>query len=161
MAALVISPSPKQEAELLFDLNDAAAEDKNDPAWNELFVTGVINHLMAHLGYQAISREEAFRRDAWVKDHSVSVGRFFSRMASSIFGVAADHDSSVYAAYSKRGDMDAEEAAKVTPAEASWLADRLNHDGDIKASEKELLTHIRSLEKDLPETLKTLVSDAA
>ncbi|MEM9495717.1 MAG: hypothetical protein AAGA09_06905 [Pseudomonadota bacterium] len=153
----------REEAELLFDINDAGADAKHDPAWTELFVTGVINHLMAHLGYQATSREEAFRRDAWKKDQSVNISGFFSRMLSGgLSGLTgSSNGKSVYAAYNEMRDENAEEAAKITPEEADWVADRIGRDGDFNAREKELITQISELAEKLPENLKSLVSKAA
>ena len=153
----------REEAELLFDINDAAHGQSNDPAWTELFVTGVVNHLMAHLGYEAISREEAFRRDAWVKDQSVNIGGFFSRMLSG--GLSAfrlpHKEKSVFAAYNEMREDDAEVAAAVTPDEADWVAARIGRDGDYNANEKALIEQISELESKLPENLKALVSRAA
>jgi len=151
------------EAEMLFDINDATENAENDPAWTELFVTGIVNHLMAHLGYEVVSREEAFRRDAWVKDQSVNVGGFFSRMLSGVFGAAKDAGASksVYAGHNERRDRNAASAAKVTPDEADWLAGRIGRDGAFDANEKALINRMRDLEKDLPENLKALVTRAA
>lgn len=153
----------REEAELLFDLNDAAENADNDPAWTSLFVTGVINHLMAHLGYQTLSREEAFRRDAWVKDHSVNVGGFFSRMVSgglSGFGMLGK-SKTAQAEQNEQRDAEVAVAAKVTPAEAEWIAARIGQDGAFDENEKALINRMRELEKDLPETLKSLVARAA
>lgn len=153
----------RREAELLFDINDATENAANNPAWTELFVQGVINHLMAHLGYKAPSREEAFRRNAWAKDHSVNVGGFFKRMVSGGFGAVKDayaHKGS-YAEHNDQRDHDAAMAAKVTESEADWLASRIGRDGAFDVNERRLLERMRELEKDLPEGLKALLSRAA
>lgn len=153
----------RAEAELLFDINDAVQTAQNNPAWTELFVQGVINHLMAHLGYTAPSREEAFRRDAWMRDHSSNVGGFFKRMVSGGFGAVKDAygQKSAYAEHNDQRDADAATAAKVTETEASWLAGRIGRDGAFDASERMLIERMRKLEKDLPEGLRALVERAA
>lgn len=153
----------RREAELLFDINDATEQAKNNPAWTELFVQGIVNHLMAHLGYKAPSREEAFRRNAWVKDHSVNVGGFFRRMAAGGIGAIRDAYSSetVHGAHNARRDADAAAAARVTRDEAEWLAARIGRAGGFDANERRLLERMRELEKDLPEGLKALVGRAA
>lgn len=153
----------RREAELLFDINDATEHAANNPAWTELFVQGVINHLMAHLGYKAPSREEAFRRNAWAKDHSVNVGGFFKRMVSGGFGAVRDAYSqkSSYAEHNDQRDRDAAMAAKVTETEADWLAARIGRDGAFDVNERRLLERMRELEKDLPEGLKALLARAA
>ena len=65
------------------------------------------------------------------------------------------------AAQNEKRDRDAAEASKVTSVEAEWLADRIRRDGDFGANEKALITRMRSLEKDLPASLKALVQHAA
>ena len=153
----------RREAELLFDINDATENARNNPAWTELFVQGVINHLMAHLGYTAPSREEAFRRNAWTRDHSVNVGGFFKRMVSGGLGAVKDAyaEKSVHAEHNDKRDQDAALAAKLTKAEADWLATRIGRDGGFDVNERRLIDRLRELEKDLPEGLRALLGRAA
>lgn len=153
----------RREAELLFDINDATENAKNNPAWSELFVQGIVNHLMAHLGYTAPSREEAFRRDAWVRDHSVNIGGFLKRLFSSKPSDVKDANGaeSAYKAYNEKRDADAARAAKVTKTEAGWLAERIGRDGAFDANERRLIERMRELEKDLPDNLKALIGRAA
>jgi hypothetical protein len=150
----------RREAELLFDINDATENARNNPAWAELFVQGVINHLMAHLGYTAPSREEAFRRNAWAKDTSVNVGGFFRKMITGgLSGFRASE--SVRAAHEAQREADIAAAEKVTKAEADWLAARIGKDGGLDVNERRLIERLRELEKDLPEGLKALINRAA
>ncbi len=153
----------RREAELLFDINDATENAANNPAWTELFVQGVINHLMAHLGYKAPSREEAFRRNAWAKDHSVNVGGFFKRMVSGGLGAVkgAYAEKPVQAEHNDQRERAAAFAAQVTENEAEWLAARIGKDGGFDVNERRLLERMRELEKDLPEGLKALLTRAA
>ena len=152
----------KPEAELLFDINDCVDGADNDPLWTEVFVTGLINHLMAHIGYQTISREEAFRRDAWVKDHNVSVGGFFSRMVAG--GLSAFFNRDEKPAYTRLNEQrvkDVTDAEKVTTAEVDWLINRMKADRKVGISEKALIAKIRELRGNLPEPLKALIESAA
>ncbi len=153
----------RNEAELLFDINDAVQHAKNSPAWTELFVQGIINHLMAHLGYTAPSREEAFRRNAWARDHSVNVGGVFKRMFSG--GVKAVKEAytqgSAYEEHNEQRDVAVEHAAKVTGSEADWLTQRIGRDGSLDENERELLGRIKELKDDLPENLRALLTRAA
>lgn len=150
----------RREAELLFDINDATENARNNPAWAELFVQGVVNHLMAHLGYTAPSREEAFRRNAWAKDTSVDVGGFFRKMIAG--GLSAFRaNESVRAAHEAQREAEIAAAEKVTKAEADWLAARIGKDGGLDANERRLIERLRTLEKDLPDGLKALVHRAA
>lgn len=154
----------RTEAELLFDINDATENARNNPAWRELFVQGIINHLMAHLGYTAPSREEAFRRNAWVRDTSTDVGGFFNRMITGVMDVLKNglsKEKSVRAQHEDNRARDAAEAAKVTSNETDWLAKRIGRDGAFDANERRLVERIRELEDDLPEPLKALVERAA
>ncbi len=153
----------RNEAELLFDINDATDSTRNNPAWTELFVQGVVNHLMAHLGYTAPSREEAFRRNAWARDQSVNVGGFFSRMLSGGLGAVRDAyaEKSVHETHNEKRDADAAIAAEITDSEADWLANRIGRDGAFDANERSLLERMRKLEDELPENLKALLQRAA
>lgn len=150
----------RREAELLFDINDATENARNNPAWTELFVQGVVNHLMAHLGYTAPSREEAFRRNAWVKDQSVDVGGFFRKMiAGGLSGFKST--PSVHSDHNKKRDADIAVAEAVTKDEADWLAARIGKDGGFDLNERRLIERLRELEKDLPVGLKALIDRAA
>ncbi|WP_411817001.1 hypothetical protein [Hyphococcus sp. DH-69] len=153
----------RAEAELLFDINDATENARNSPAWTELFVQGIINHLMAHLGYTAPSREEAFRRNAWARDHSTNVGGFFKRMLSGGFSAVKNAYASetVAGAHNDQRDAAATDAEQITKAEAEWLASRIGKDGGFDANERRLIERMRQHEKELPDTLKKLIGSAA
>ncbi len=153
----------RREAELLFDINDAVEHGPECPAWTELFVQGVVNHLMAHLGYNAPSREEAFRRDAWARDHSVNIGGFFKRMVSGGFSAIrnANAEKSVSQSHNEQREADISHAEKITSNEAGWLAARIGRDGALHENERKLIERMRALEADLPEDLKALLERAA
>ena len=70
----------RQEAEILFDINDATAEAENHPAWSDLYVKALASFLMATSGYQAPTRQEALRREAWLDTPTAGVGGFMSQM---------------------------------------------------------------------------------
>ena len=150
----------RRETELLFDINDATENARNNPAWTELFVQGVVNHLMAHLGYTAPSREEAFRRNAWAKDTSVNVGGFFKKMIAGGLSGFKPTESVIQAHHDKR-EADIAQAERLTKAEADWLASRIGKDGGFDVNERRLLERLRELEKELPEGLKALIDRAA
>ena len=152
----------REEAELLFDINDATANAHNNPAWTELFVQGIINHLMAHLGYSAPSREEAFRRNAWVRDQSVDVGGFFKRMAAGAFDAFRfTKDETVTEQNNAERAAGAAQAKQITEDESRWLATRIGRDGGFDINEQKLVERMRDLEADLPKELKELLSRAA
>jgi len=160
----------RHEAEILFDINDAVQAGENDPAWSELFVQGVVNHLMAHLGYVAPSREEAFRRDAWARNHAVDVGGVFKRMmnatgasyVNAFFSIFKDQTTNERSkALNSAREADAEAAAKITEGEADWLAERIGRNGAFDDSERRLIERMRELEPELPEQLRALLRRAA
>lgn len=149
----------RKEAELLFDLNDATVDAENDPGWSDLFVKSIACFLMAHLGYEPPSREEALRRSEWLNDQSISIGGFMKRMVNGGF-------SEIAKAYRGTGphvdELQQQEAAieaaeQITEDEASWLADRLNRDGILHENEKMLLAYMETLGAELPPSLKSLI----
>lgn len=153
----------RAEAELLFDLNDMTADADNHPAWSDLFIKGIANHLMAHVGYRAPSREEALARQAWLEDQSVNIGGFFKRMFSG--GLDAVREAytreSEFATRNAAFDTAAAAAEQVTDNEADWLAERIKADGALHDNERALIAYMRELEADLPPKLKALVDRAA
>ena len=70
----------RQEAGVLFDINDATSEAKNDPAWSDLFVKALANFLLSTLGFQVPSRQEALRREAWLDEPPPGLGEFMGQM---------------------------------------------------------------------------------
>lgn len=153
----------RREAELLFDINDAIGKSGENPAWAELFVLGIVNHLMAHLGYEPPSREEAFRRDAWMRDHSTNLRGFLKKMFSGGIGAVKDayKEKPLYQDYNEKRDIDAAMAAEITEMEAGWLAGRIGRDGALDDNERKLIERMRALEPELPDNLKALLSRAA
>lgn len=154
----------REEAEILFEINDAVKYGEATPAWGELFTQGVVNHLMAGLGYSVASREEAMARHAFVSDHSVKVGGFFSRMLSGVFDAflnVGGTPESIYAQKAEERDAAVKAAEKITPAETEWLATRIGRDGALDDNERALIARMKELENDLPEALKALVDRAA
>jgi hypothetical protein len=154
----------KQEAELLFDLHDLTGGADNDPTWPDLFLKAIASHLMAHIGYRPLPREEALRLHEWVRDQTVDPAGFFHRMFSG--GLSAIRD-----AYGRRPGTRHSAAAddeiadaiaeRVTAQEADWLADRIGGNGRLDALEMALLVFMRDLGADLPPKLRALVERAA
>lgn len=152
----------RTEAELLFDINDAARGAGHHASWTDFFVKSIANHLMAQSGYQPLSREEAKRLHDFAADHSVKVGGFFQRMLSGGLSAltGADKQSSQAARNAER-EAAAAVAEQVTQTEADWLGDRIGRDGELRDIERALVDHIRGLGADLPPKLKALVERAA
>lgn len=154
----------RTEAELLFDLHDMTIAADNDPAWADLFIKAIAAHLMAHVGYRPLPREEALRLHAWVKDQTVNPAGFFGRMVSGgLAGIREAYGRKPSLA-AKRNEDDAIAAAiaeQVTAGEADWLADRIGRNGRTDETERALLAYMRGIEADLPPKLAALVAKAA
>jgi hypothetical protein len=156
----------RDEAEVLFDINDASATAENDPAWNDLFVKAIANFMMAASGYQVPSRQEALRREEWLDEPSGGVGGFFSRMAAgglrgALNAYRQPEMEQAWAAKNARMDAAIKSAETISAEEAEWLARRMGRDGTFHENEKALLRFIRDEAPSIHPSLKSLISKAA
>ncbi|MFN0022992.1 MAG: hypothetical protein ACKVS5_03750 [Parvularculaceae bacterium] len=154
----------RDEAELLFDLHEATSGASNDLSWSDLFIKGVAAHLMAHVGYRPLPREEALRLHDWVKDQTVNPAGFFGRMfAGGLAGIIDAYGRKPSPASKKNEDnaIAAAIAEQVTAQEADWLADRIGRNGVFDDVERALLAYMKGLDAELPPKLAALVEKAA
>lgn len=158
----------REEAAVLFDLNDRTREADNDPAWSDLFVKAIANFLMAAKGYTVLSREEALRREAWLDEPPRGVTALFGDMTSALLtsglrGIwnAWREEESLQAARNREFLEDVRGAEIVTSDEVRWLADRIGRDGVIHANERALLRFLRDESPDIHPSLRTLLDTAA
>lgn len=129
------------EAELLFRLKDATIGAANAPGWRDLFVRGVANYLMAHIGYRPLDRAEAERLNAFMRDSRPRIGGFLGRMAGSLLsGEALAALRPPRVATRRAGDVAA--SATITPSEQAWLDRHIAADATIDAFEQALLDFI-------------------
>ncbi len=161
----------RREADLLFDLNDVTVEKENDPAWTELFVNAIANHLMARRGAPAIAdADEARRREAWLADRRgvgdilTGMGRAVASLDAAAIWAAADltgrraraaeeaREAAEAAAGDRRERVDADEVA--------WLVGRISDDGILHASERALLAFIKANAADPDPSLVSLFNRA-
>jgi hypothetical protein len=158
----------REEAEVLFDLNDRTREADNDPAWSDLFVKAVASFLMAARGYTVLSREETLRRDAWLDAPAGGVTALFGDMLSNMLSNGL---SGIWSAWRQQDDAASQpveagearirEAEAVTSEEVKWLADRIGRDGVIHANERALLKFLSEESPDIHPSLRTLLDTAA
>jgi hypothetical protein len=130
------------EAELLWRLKDATLNADNAPGWKTLFVQGVGNHLMAHNLYNPLQRERAAELEAFVNDHSSSVGGFLGRM------IRAIPSAPIGEAFGRGGDegpsLEQKIAAdqELSPAEVQWLKGHVEADGTLDDYERALIDFV-------------------
>lgn len=124
----------REEAEVLFEINDATLGAENDPSWNELFVKAIAHHVLAFSGVAPPPREEALRRERWLEDTDVSPLGFFSRMLSS----APTRPDPGWA------DRVAFQPEAVSAPEALWLRERILRNGKIDPNQRALLDFIEA-----------------
>jgi len=157
----------RDEAEVLFEINDRTAEADNHLSWTELFTKAIACSVMAASGYAVPSREEALRREEWLGDTSVNLGRFFSKMfagslSAHMDAVRAETGSEAY--YGRRNAEQAQARAsseKIDEAEAAWLADRIGRDGSLHENEKELLAFLKKESPEIHPVLQPLLKKIA
>lgn len=159
------------EADLLFDINDATIEAKNDPSWQELFVRGVASHLMFPQGEPKLpDLEEADRRERWLAERrgiGGLIGGIASEMARGTF-VQVLRDADLSSAR-RRAEEQAEELAAsiegwrrsaVDGEEAAWLLDRIGRDGRLHDNETQLLRVIVATATGIHASLQPLLREA-
>lgn len=159
----------REEAEVLFDLNDRTSEVANDPAWSDLFVKAVANFLMAARGYVVPTREEALRREAWLDQPSGGViGLFGDAMTGllthglrGIWASFREPELSPQAERTRAFAAEIRAAETLTVDEIRWLADRIGRDGIIHANERALLRFLKDEAADIHPSLQTLLDTAA
>lgn len=157
----------RDEAEVLFDLNDRTISARNHPSWNDLFVKALANYLMCASGYVAPTREQALARDAFMEEADVNVGRFFSRMISGgLSGILSaygrkDGIETYYAEKNGRMEVDGPSAERIDQIEAEWLVARIGRDGRLHENEKALLAFLREESRDIHPVLRPLLDQVA
>lgn len=138
----------REEAEVLFDLNDRTAGAANHPEWTELFVKAMANFVMCASGYTPPTREEALRHENFLDDRSIDVAGFFRAMASAgARGIldAYRAPSGLEEAWQTRNVERAAASAQaeaIDAGEAAWLVERIARDGTVHDNEKALLAFI-------------------
>ncbi len=138
----------RDEAEVLFDLNDASAGQDNHWSWSDLFAKAIVNHVMAANNYQPISRAEALRMHNALQEPSGGMASFMSKMFSgeitgAIRQYNAFHADDWQARKLDEMETNIAEAEVVTGAEAAWLADRIGRNGQLDDTETAVLRLIR------------------
>lgn len=157
----------REEADVLFDLNDKTVEADNAPEWTDLFVKALANALMCASGYTPPSRQEALRREEFFAERDADVSGFLKSMVSG--GLKAVIDAyqmpegveQAQAAVNESRAQASHEAERIDESEARWLSERIGRDGIIHENEKALLAFIRDNSHDVHPDLQPLLSKAS
>lgn len=161
----------QDEAELLFSLNDKTAHDRNDPAWNELFVRAIANYVLGYSRHALATREDAKRHQAFLDSETPGVGGMIAGMFSGGLSGFADalrdpgslFEDSETGAKTRNEAFEAgtRDAERVEAAEARWLADRIGKDGSMHDNERALLKFIGATASEIHDDLKPLLTKVA
>jgi hypothetical protein len=140
----------REEADVLFDIDEAVENNEPNPAWTDLFVKAVANVIMATSGYAVPSREEALRHEASLNnpEQKTSVLAFLLSMVQSNLSSVKDayhnqtaEERALAHLEHQRIEIITNEA--ITEVEATWLAGRIGRDGRLSPSEHALVAYLK------------------
>ena len=159
----------RDEAELIFDLNDATAGADNAASWSALFVNAISNYLLVHSGYEPPSPERMKKVDRWLNQPTDGLAGFGRRVAQGatvlgktlqaldIFGTDTPMEE-VYRRRLEREDAERVKAERVAVEEADWLIKRITRDGALNTNEAALLHFLRASGLPLDPSLDPLMA---
>ncbi|MES1199091.1 MAG: hypothetical protein ABUS48_03835 [Pseudomonadota bacterium] len=155
----------RAEAEVLFDINDAARGANNDPSWTDLFSRALAASVMAASGYKPVSADEAMRRQLWLETPTGGVGDLLSRTFSALLspkrgftGLRDLTETQMQPVMMAERELDSEQ---ITEDEAEWLKSRIMRDGKVDAAEREVLAFISREAPAIHPALAPLLEGAA
>ena len=103
--------------------------------------------------------------EAWLDDREVSIGDFFGRaLSGGLRGIVDAYRHDTEAELSSRNlqrSLAIGASEPVDEAEAGWLAERINRDGELHDAEKALLMFIKQESPDIHPALKPLLNRVA
>ncbi|MFJ6024180.1 hypothetical protein ACIQC9_06235 [Brevundimonas sp. NPDC092305] len=186
MRRLMFAPSgpgrlaiSREEADALFDLNDATRGAANDPSWTDFFMRAVANAVTAAAGWAPPGREEALRRERWLANPEDGIWAGFwnrtggmpktanqarNRMLIALPGLlrqGLSPDEDVFAERLDSRTRAASTAAPVDALEARWLVDRIGRDGVFDDNERALISFLNELAPETDEALQPLIAKLA
>jgi hypothetical protein len=154
------------EAEVLFDIDAATADAENHPAWRDLYVKAIANCVMSASGYAAPAREISLARDAWLdRRGDLALESIVSGMGSGLknfltgYRKQTDEERAIARLTQQKVEIVTNEG--LTVAEATWLAERIGHDGGITPNEQALLMFLKADSGSIHPALRELVERAS
>lgn len=139
----------RDEADILFDINDATVDADPNPAWTDLFTKAIANVLMASSGYAVPTREKALHAETWLASRGeLGAGSLVSKMISgsltavlSAYREQSTEERALARLERQRAEIVTNEI--ITEDEAEWLADRIGRDGALSANERALIAFLQ------------------
>jgi hypothetical protein len=157
----------RAEAEVLLVINEHTAEAANDPSWNDLFVKAMASFVMCSAGYEAPTREQALRQDAFLDEPAAGIGSFFVRLgAGGVAGILDAYSPSAsvdidWEAHSRSREAQARRAESIDAGEARWLVERIGRKPELQENERALLKFIRQVSPSIHPDLLPLIDRVA
>ncbi len=139
------------EARWLFALDAESDGRANDPAWSDLFVKALLNHLMGRRAPALLEAEDMLARQSWLNAPNAAPGvrlgaMFEGGLAGFVAKVRRGGIRDRLEAHYEAANAQAEEDARLTLAEIAWAVGMSKEDGKRSANEEALLAEIRALE---------------
>ena len=149
----------RAEAEVLFDINDATRTAVNDPAWADLFVKAIANHLLAGHEHDVPPRDVALARAKWLDEPS---GGFLKAMSKGLTGIwQAFRQPDAWEERLEQQEAAIRSAERISTEEARWLADRLaRYGGDLRDHETALIKFLSEETTEIDPALRPLMDKA-
>lgn len=142
----------EDEARWLFALDAESDGRANDAAWTDLFVKGVLNHLMGRRAPAALEQSDMLRRETWFGAQAEgplgdSVLTMFDGGLKGFWSrvTAADDVTRMEERY-EAVVAEMREDERLTLAEIAWAVGMSREDGKRTANETALLTKLREIE---------------
>ena len=136
----------RAEAEVLFEINDAVADQTVNPAFTDLFVKAIMNALMAASGYAVPSREEALKAEAFLSSRGdLTIDAIITGMAKTNILTLYKEQSAEERALARleRQRIEIITNEEVTQGEVDWLVERLSRDGKLTPNEQALVAVLK------------------
>lgn len=141
----------RDEAEVLFAINDALGPDYDDAEWRDLFVKAITNVVMAASGYNVPTREEALQREQILDNPAEKVSPAAMLVSMVRAGLGGLHDAYALQTAEERALARLERqrieiitGEAIASDEATWIGERLGRDGVLSVSERALVAHLIS-----------------
>ena len=158
----------REEAEILFILNDRSIEAQNAPAWHDFFVKALANFLMGMSGYGVPTRNVALARGEWLDSEVAGGARatYERFVAESLKTVLPKYlkTADIQSVYNRRSveRIEAEKRAGLHHvSEAEWLASRIGQDGYMRQNERAVLAALREEIASMPPEMEPLLARVA